>query len=79
MAIDPASNGLCIVIVGDVVIGCEAGKPVEGSVASFSGCDGARGEVALVCILDEWTEDKFWRYPLFDPNCPCHEHKFQLG
>ncbi len=58
MIIDCASNGLCGVVVGDVIVGCEASKPVEGSVASLTGCEGPRGEAALVCILDEWAEQK---------------------
>ncbi len=58
MATDCASNGLCGVVVGDIVDGCEAGKPVEGSKASLSSCDGAQGETTLVCILDEQAEQK---------------------
>ncbi len=57
MATDYASNGLCGVVIRDVVVGCEAGKPVEGSVSSLSGCD-AQGEVALVHISDERAEQK---------------------
>jgi hypothetical protein len=58
VATDCASNGLCGVVVGDVVVGCEAGEPVEGSTASLSCCDGTQGEAALVHILDEWAEQK---------------------
>ncbi len=58
MATDCASNGLWGVVAGDFAVGCEAGKPVEGSVASLAGCDGAQGETALVCVLDERAEQK---------------------